>query len=87
MKDVKIYTTKYCPYCVRAKNLLQSKNVKFEEILVSHDDEAAWIEMEKRSGGMKTVPQIFIDGKCVGGFSDIAELDQKGELNKLLGLS
>lgn len=86
MKDVKIYTTTYCPYCTRAKQLLQAKNIKYEEILVDPSDENAWIEMEKRSG-MKTVPQIFIEGKCVGGYSDIAALDQAGELNKLLGIS
>lgn len=85
MKPVKIYTTKVCPYCIRAKALLQSKNVPYEEIMVDPNDEAVWEEMEKRSG-MKTVPQIFIDGKCVGGYTDIAELDQAGKLNVLLGI-
>jgi len=86
MKKVKIYTTKVCPYCVRAKQLFKSKNITYEEITVDPYDEAIWAEMEKRSG-MKTVPQIFIDDKCVGGFTDIAELDHKGELDKLLGIS
>lgn len=84
MKKVKIYTTSSCPYCIRAKELLKRRNIPFEEIQVAWDDAATWAEMEKRSGGMKTVPQIFIGEKCVGGFTDLAGLDEKGLLEALL---
>jgi glutaredoxin 3 len=80
---VLVYTAQNCPYCVRAKELLKRKAAPFEEILVSWEDEAAWAALEKRSG-MKTVPQIFINDRCIGGFTDMAALDQKGELDKLL---
>lgn len=83
MKKVVVYTAPSCPYCVRAKQLLGSKGIPFEEIFVSWEDEKAWIEMEKRSG-MKTVPQIYIDDKLVGGFTDLYALDQSGKLQDLL---
>ncbi len=83
MHKVVLYTTSSCPYCVRAKALLKQRAIPFEEVQVSWDDEQAWAEMEKRSK-MKTVPQIFIDDKCVGGFTELAALDQSGELKKLL---
>lgn len=84
MKPVIVYTAPSCPYCVRAKDLLKRRNVVFQEILISWDDEAGWKEAEKRSG-MKTMPQIFIDGKCVGGYTELAALDQSGDLVKKLG--
>jgi glutaredoxin 3 len=84
MKKVTVYTAPSCPYCVRAKELLKRRSIPFEEIFVSWDDEAAWEAMKKRSGGMKTVPQIYVDGKLVGGFTELAALDQSGELAKLL---
>jgi len=84
MKSVVVYTAPSCPYCVRAKDLLKRRNVVFQEILISWDDEAGWVEAEKRSG-MKTMPQIFVDGKCLGGYTELAALDQSGELAKLLG--
>jgi glutaredoxin 3 len=84
MKKVTVYTSPSCPYCVRAKELLKRRNIPFEEVLVSWDDEAAWEAMEKRSGGMKTVPQIYVDEKLVGGFTELSALDQSGELAKLL---
>lgn len=83
MKKVVIHTAPSCPYCIRAKDLLQRKGVAFEEVKLSWDDADAWDALEKRSG-MKTVPQIFIDDKCIGGYTDMAALDQKGELDKLL---
>ena len=84
MKKVTVYTSPSCPYCVRAKELLKRRNIPFEEVLVSWDDEAAWEAMKKRSGGMKTVPQIYVDEKLVGGFTELSALDQAGELTKLL---
>ncbi len=84
MPKVVMYSTATCPYCVRAKNLLNKKGISFEEIRVDHDD-AQRQEMEKRSQ-RRTVPQIFIDDFHVGGFDDMAALDAEGKLDHLLGL-
>jgi GrxC family glutaredoxin len=85
MPRVVIYTTSYCPYCFGAKALLRSKNVEFEEVDVT-DDPARRAQMERLSA-RRTVPQIFIDGRPVGGFDDIRRLDAAGELDRLLGRS
>lgn len=80
--NVIIYTTAYCPYCTRAKLLLQTKGVPFEEIRVEgRHDLRKWLQA---ASGQHTVPQIFINGRSYGGFSDIAELDRQGELEPLL---
>ncbi|RYZ94310.1 MAG: glutaredoxin 3 [Proteobacteria bacterium] len=84
MKKVVVYTSPSCPYCVRAKELLKRKNVDFEEKLIGWDDEAGWEEMRKKSNGMKTVPQIYIDDKLVGGYTDLAALDAQGKLEELV---
>lgn len=84
MPKVEIYTTSYCPFCTRAKALLRSKNVAFEEIDVTYDERLQ--EEVQRLSGRRTVPQIFIDGKSVGGFDDIKRLDAVGELDRLLGI-
>jgi glutaredoxin 3 len=84
MKKVTVYTSPSCPYCIRAKDLLQQRGITFEEILISWDDEAGWEAMKTKSGGMKTVPQIYIDDKLVGGYTELAALDRSGELSKLL---
>ena len=83
MATVEIYTTDFCPFCVRAKNLLTKKGVAFEEIPVDGDP-ARRREMTERSGGGRTVPQIFIDNKSIGGSDDLAALEMAGELDKLL---
>jgi glutaredoxin 3 len=84
MAQVAIYTTPACPYCVMAKRLMREKGVDFEEIDVATDtDKRRWLV---ETTGQRTVPQVFIDGKPYGGFTDIAALDRKGELNPLLGL-
>ena len=83
MAQVRIYTTSYCPYCRAAKALLRGKAVQFEEIDVT-DDPQLRAEMETLSQRM-TVPQIFIDGKPIGGYDDAQELDSSGELDRLLG--
>ena len=85
MAQVVVYTTSYCPYCFGAKALLRSKNVEFEEIDVT-DDPARRAEMERLSA-RRTVPQIFINGKSIGGFDDARRLDAAGELDRLLGQS
>jgi glutaredoxin 3 len=83
MAEVTLYTTMLCPYCHRAKALLKKKGVSFMEIDVSGDPDKR-SEMVSRSGGRQTVPQIFIDGRHVGGSEELAVLDQKGELDRLL---
>ncbi len=83
MATVEIYTTKVCPYCVRAKNLLNAKDVDFTEIDLTGDDEGR-LALVKRSNGMRTVPQIFINGQHIGGSDNLHELEEKGELDKLL---
>lgn len=83
--QVVMYSTAMCPYCVRAKNLLQHKGVEFEEIRIDINRDLMQ-EMIQRSG-RRTVPQIFIGDHHVGGFDDMAELDSYGKLDPLLGLS
>ena len=85
MAEIIIYTTTYCPYCVRAKDLLARKGQKdISEIDVTESDDLR-VEMMQKSGGRRTVPQIFINGTHVGGFDDLAALDSKGDLDSLLG--
>jgi len=83
MAKVIIYTTNWCPYCNAAKALLRSKAVQFEEFDVTDDPEKR-MEMERLSR-RRTVPQIFIDGRAIGGYDDARMLDVVGELDKLLG--
>ena len=85
MAQVIIYTTNWCPYCNRAKALLRSKKIEFEEIDVT-DDPAKRAEMERLSQ-RRTVPQIFIEGRGIGGYDDARRLDANGELDRLLGLA
>ena len=84
MSTVEIYTSPFCGYCHRAKALLSSKGVAFTEIDVM-ETPGARQEMERRSGG-RTVPQVFIDGRAIGGADQLAELDRAGELDTLLGI-
>ena len=77
-----MYSTRWCPFCVMAKRLLAAKGVAVEEVAVDNDPERR-IEMVQRTG-RRTVPQIFIGERHVGGFEEIAELDHKGELDPLL---
>jgi glutaredoxin 3 len=83
MKPVRIYTTPICPYCVRAKSLLTKKGASFEEVDVFMD-EAARDEMLAKSGGARTVPQIFIGDTHVGGCDELYALERAGELDPLL---
>lgn len=82
MPKVIIYTTKQCPYCVKAKNLFNQKQVAFEEIDVANDQ--ARQQMTNRSGGKRTVPQIFINEEHIGGCDDLYILEQQGKLDELL---
>ena len=82
-KKIIIYTKSYCPYCVKAKQLLKNKNVTFTEIDITNN-QALIEEMLLKSLGRKTVPQIFIDDVSVGGCDDLYALNDKGELDKIL---
>lgn len=83
MAKVEIYTQPFCGYCYRAKKLLEDKNVSYEEFDVMAEP-ARRREMIDRAEGRSTTPQIFIDGKPIGGSDDLAALDRAGELDKLL---
>lgn len=85
MKKVKIFTTPYCPFCLRAKELLKNKAVNFEEIDLSREPNK-FDEMSRKSNGARTVPQIFVDDTHIGDCDYIHELDNKGELDKVLGI-
>jgi len=85
MKKVKIYTTPYCPFCIKAKQLLKNKNIDFKEIDLSEEPEK-FDEMSKKSNGARTVPQIFVEDTHIGDCDYIHELDNKGELDKILGI-
>lgn len=84
MANIIMYKTTYCPYCTRAKDFLKNKGYDItEEIDVTSSDELR-MEMLEKSGGRKTVPQIFINGTHVGGYDDTVALDKEGKLDKLL---
>lgn len=85
MALVEIYTSMWCPYCHRAKALLESKGVEFTEIDVGMSASKRKVMME-RAEGRHTVPQIFIDGVGIGGSDDLAALDASGKLDEMLGL-
>ena len=83
MADVVLYTKPGCPYCMAAMGLLTRKGVEFTEIVASNDPEKK-AEMIQKSGGKATFPQIFIDGKHIGGSDDMHALDRRGGLDELL---
>ena len=83
MAKVEIYTSPFCPYCHRAKRLLDDKGVAYEEIDVMANPRRR-PEMVERAGGRTTVPQVFIDGQHIGGSDDLAALDARGGLDPLL---
>lgn len=80
---VVMYSTAWCSYCMRARSLLERKGVAFQEIKVDEDVRER-DTMVKKSGGRRTVPQIFIGERHVGGYDDLAALDRSGELDQLL---
>ncbi len=84
--SIDIYTSRSCPYCIRAKSLLKSKGVKFNELEVDGNPELI-AESVKRSDGMRTVPQIFIENFHVGGYDNLVNLDKDGKLDSLLKLN
>jgi glutaredoxin 3 len=86
MVKVEMYTTMFCPYCARARGLLQKKGVSFTDIDVDAETEKR-AEMVRRAGGRSTVPQIFIDGEYIGGSDELVALDRAGLLDAKLGVS
>lgn len=83
MPPVTIYTTSICPYCHAAKTLLRKKGVAFDEIDVTGKGDLRR-EMTARAGGRTSVPQVFVDGRHVGGCDDLYDLESAGELDPLL---
>lgn len=81
MARIEVYTTAFCAYCVRAKRLLQERGIAYEEFDVGADDALREQVMER--SGRRTVPQIFIDGRSIGGYDELAALDHTGELASL----
>ena len=83
MAKVEVYLTRSCPYCHAARGLLDRKGVTYDVIDVGAEPERR-AEMTQRANGLRTVPQIFIDGKSMGGSDDIHALDRQGKLDALL---
>jgi glutaredoxin 3 len=81
MARIEVYTTPSCPYCVRAKRLLQERGLAYQEFDVAMDDGLREAIIER--SGRRTVPQIFIDDRSIGGYEELAELDASGELAAL----
>ena len=83
MAKVEIYTWRTCPFCIRAKHLLDSKQVSYAEYAIDGDN-AARDAMAERSGGRRSVPEIFIDDRHIGGCDELHALERAGELDPLL---
>ncbi len=86
MKNIIVYSTSICPYCIKAKKLLESKKVSYQEVQLDKHPELT-AEVVKKSGGQKTVPQIFVDDCHIGGCDDLYALDKEGKLDALLGIT
>lgn len=84
MAKIEIYTKAFCPYCTRAKRLLDEKGAAFDEFDITMGGPKRQ-EMIQRAGGRSTVPQIFIDDRHIGGSDDLAALEREGRLDPLLG--
>ncbi|MFL2535807.1 MAG: glutaredoxin 3 [Candidatus Azotimanducaceae bacterium] len=85
MPIVTLYTTRFCPFCVRAKMLLDSKKVEYQEIAVDYDAEQR--QTMQRLSGQRTVPQIWIRDQHVGGCDELYQLEREGALDTLLGVN
>ena len=85
MAEVELYTTMFCPYCARARALLERKGVEYTEFDIIGEPPRR-DEMIRRAGGRTSVPQIFINGEHIGGSDDMAALDRAGKLDAKLGI-
>ena len=83
MSKIEIYTWQYCPFCIKAKTLLNKKNIKFTEYKID-GDEAARDEMSLRANGRRSLPQIFINDEGIGGCDDLYALEKENKLDNLL---
>ena len=83
MTKVEIYTWQYCPFCIRAKNLLNAKGINFVEYPIDANEEER-LKMSKRADGRTSVPQIFINNQGIGGCDDLYALEEKNQLDVLL---
>ena len=83
MSKIEIYTWQYCPFCIKAKNLLNKKNIQFTEYKID-GDEAARDEMSLRASGRRSLPQIFINDEGIGGCDDLYALEKENKLDNLL---
>ncbi|MCC8372062.1 MAG: glutaredoxin 3 [Rickettsia endosymbiont of Pseudomimeciton antennatum] len=79
-----IYTLTHCPYCTKAKKLLNQKNISYEEIIVDNYNERQRLELQYKASGQLTLPQIFINGKHIGGCDALYALDKEGKLDELV---
>jgi glutaredoxin 3 len=86
MAKVEIYTWRFCPFCIRAKQLLDRKGVAYTEYEIDGDEAAREAMVARGSDGRRSVPQIFIDDRHVGGCDDLQALDRRGQLDPLLGI-
>jgi glutaredoxin 3 len=82
MAEIVIYTTQICPYCVRAKDLFRKKGVQYNEVDVTNHEARA--EMMEKTGGKRSVPQIFIGERHIGGCDDLYALETEGKLDALI---
>ena len=83
MSKIEIYTWQYCPFCIKAKTLLNKKNIQFTEYKID-GDEAAREKMSLRASGRRSLPQIFINDEGIGGCDDLYELEKENKLDNLL---
>lgn len=83
MKNIQIYTTENCPFCIKAKNLLRAKGVEFEEINIK-DDEAFILNKLAERSGIYTVPQIYVNQKFVGDCDSLYQLERQNKLDEVL---
>lgn len=83
MANVEVYSGDFCPYCVRAKKLLEKKGVKYAEYNIKRELPRQ-VEMLERTGGARTIPQIFINDRHIGGCDDLYALESRGQLDPLL---
>ena len=81
--EVKVYSTTFCPYCVRAKQLLERKGVAYTEVNLDKEEPEVRLELMKKTN-QRTVPQIFINDQFIGGFDQLYALEKEGKLNDLL---
>ena len=81
--EVKVYSTTFCPYCVRAKQLLERKGVAYTEVNLDKEEPEVRLELMKKTN-QRTVPQIFINEQFIGGFDQLYALEKEGKLNDML---